>query len=205
MKKVVIADHHPVTRHGIRNLLPPEEFKITGEVSHGDQLLETLKKRKPCILILELNMPGIKGFRILKEIKKQFPKTKTVIFSSFPQKIYALHCIKAGASGYFHKTTSSRNFSSFIKKISDGKILIEKEEIDIENPKNQKAALTPCTLSARETEVLNFLLEGHRNKEIAQMLKINEKTVSTYKSRLMKKLNLDNLAALINHSDALPL
>lgn len=206
MNKIIIADHHPITRIGIRDELHEanNRYRVIGEVSHGDALLSTLRREHPALLILELNMPGINGFQILRDIKNEFPDLKIVIFSSYPSEIYATHCINSGASGYIHKTTAPKEFSSIVKKIMEDKIFINKKRINDTNASWRKKVESHIKLSARETEVLNLLLEGHRNKDIARELEINEKTVSTYKSRLLKKLNLNNLAELINHSNALP-
>lgn len=207
MKKIVLADHHPLTRIGIKDQLlqANSNYSIIGEVSHGDKLLGTLKQKRPHLLVLELNMPGINGFQVLRDIKTKFPEIKIVIFSSYPVEIYALHCINSGANGYVHKTTSSKDFSKIVKSVISGETYINKK---INKNSLKKEGLETIKdrykkLSIRETEVLNLLLEGHRNKDIALQLDINEKTVSTYKSRLLKKLKVNNLAKLINHTNAL--
>src|SRR5690554_2383623 len=207
MVQIVLADHHPLTRIGIKDqiLQANSSYSVIGEVAHGDKLLPTLKQKRPNLLDLELSMPGIDGFQILRDIKSKFPELKIVVFSSYPDEIYAQHCINSGAQGYVHKTTSSKEFSKIIKSIVNGETYINKK-IKKKNPEN--AALETIKdrykkLSIRETEVLNLLLQGHRNKDIAVLLDINEKTVSTYKSRLLKKLKVNNLAKLINHTKAL--
>lgn len=206
---VIIADHHPLTRRGVRDILEEasNNFKVIDEVSNGDFLMDTLKRSTPALLILELNMPGINGFQILRNIKRQYPSLKVVIFTAYPDEIYAMHCINSGASAYIHKTTPPKEFASIINRVMDNRVFINKKYFDESSSSTtiQKKTTLPRLgrLSARETEVLNLLLEGHRNKDIASQLSINEKTVSTYKSRLLKKLNLSNLAELINHSNAL--
>lgn len=207
MKKIVIADPHPITRRGIKELLQnSESFKVIGEVSNGNELIKVLAKKKPAVLVLELDMPGVIGFKIFNEVLKALPKIKIVVFSSYPEEIYAAHSIKTGAKGYIHKTASANQFLKALKIVISGNTYLSKETRD-----TSKKSLTTASiknrynqLSTREIEVLDLLVAGKRNKDIAALLGINEKTVSTYKSRLLKKLNIKNLAELISHSRALP-
>lgn len=204
MKKVVIADHHPVTRKGISVLLnATNEYTIVGKVAIGSDLLKCLEKERPDILILELDIPEINGFHALRSIREEFPKTRIAIFSSHPEEIYALRSIKSGAAGYISKTASKEVFLQAIKRISLGGIFLNDQLTAAMNSKsvNDNTIVGRYKkLSAREIEVLNLLSNGKRNKDIATLLEINEKTVSTYKTRLLKKLNVTSLAELINQA-----
>lgn len=204
MKKVVIADHHPVTRTGASMLLDQTEaYSIVGHVSRGSELLECLEKEKPDILILELNIPEINGFHALRSIRDEFPRVRIAIFSSLPEEIYALRSIKSGAAGYIPKTTPEETFIQAVRKIALGGVFLNDELAAAFNSKsvNDNTLVGRYKkLSAREVEVLNLLSSGKRNKDIAALLEINEKTVSTYKTRLLKKLKISNLAELINQA-----
>jgi len=204
MKKVVIADHHPVTRKGASILLDStNEYNIVGKVSRGSELLRCLEEERPDILILELNIPEINGFHALRSIREEFPKTKIAIFSSHPEEIYALRSIKSGAAGYIPKTSSTEEFLNAIKRISLGGIYLNDElaaAFSSRSVNDNTIVGRYKKLSAREIEVLNLLSNGKRNKDIASLLEINEKTVSTYKTRLLKKLNVTSLAELINQA-----
>ncbi|MDP2686188.1 MAG: response regulator transcription factor [Aequorivita sp.] len=204
MKKIVIADHHPVTRKGISVLLDKtNEYTIVGKVAKGSELLKCLEKERPDILILELDIPEINGFHALRSIREEFPKTRIAIFSSHPEEIYALRSIKSGAAGYIPKTTSKKVFLQAIKRIALGGIYLNEELAATLNSKSVNDDTIGGRykkLSTREIEVLNLLSNGKRNKDIASLLEINEKTVSTYKTRLLKKLNVTSLADLINQA-----
>ncbi|WP_347374174.1 response regulator transcription factor [Aequorivita sp. Q41] len=204
MKKVVIADHHPITRKGIAALLDgTNEYLIVGKVSRGHELLQCLERERPDILILELDIPEMNGFHALRSIRNEFPNTRVVIFSSHPEEIYAMRSIKSGAAGYIPKTSSKEIFLQAIKRISSGSIFLnEKIEQAYNNKSNTDNTIVGRykKLSAREVEVLNLLSNGKRNKDIASLLEINEKTVSTYKTRLLKKLNVSSLAEMINQA-----
>lgn len=204
MKKVVIADHHPVTRKGASVLLDStNEYNIVGKVSRGSELLKCLEEERPDILILELNIPEINGFHALRSIREEFPKTRIAIFSSHPEEIYALRSIKSGAAGYIPKTSSSEEFLQAIKRIALGGVYLNDElaaAFSSRSVNDNTIVGRYKKLSAREIEVLNLLSNGKRNKDIASLLEINEKTVSTYKTRLLKKLNVTSLAELINQA-----
>jgi len=154
-------------------------------------------------LILELNIPEINGFHALRSIREEFPKTRIAIFSSHPEEIYALRSIKSGAAGYIPKTSSSEEFLQAIKRIALGGVYLNDElaaAFSSRSVNDNTIVGRYKKLSAREIEVLNLLSNGKRNKDIASLLEINEKTVSTYKTRLLKKLNVTSLAELINQA-----
>lgn len=204
MKKIVIADHHPVTRKGITCMLKKsKDFAIVGKVNNGEELFKNLKEVSPDILIMEIDMPQINGINVLRTIKTEYPQTRVLIFSTHPEEIYALRSIKSGAAGYVPKTASTKVFLKALKRIAKGGIFLNEELTSTFTSRNvgESSAISRYKkLSSREIEVLNLLSSGKRNKDIANALDINEKTVSTYKTRLLKKLKVDNLADLINQS-----
>lgn len=204
MKTLVIADHHPVTRKGVSCMLKKNtNFTIIGRASNRDELYQSLREDKPDILIMEIDMPNINGINALRSIKTEFPETRVLIFSTHPEEIYALRAIKSGAAGYVPKTASTKLFLKALKQIAKGGIFLNEELTSTFTSRNvgESSAISRYKkLSSREIEVLNLLSSGKRNKDIANALDINEKTVSTYKTRLLKKLKVDNLADLIHQS-----
>lgn len=210
MSTILIADHHPITRVGISSLLSEnEDLKVIENVTSGQELFKYLKSHElPDVLIIELDLPEINGINALRTIKSQFPGTKMLIFSCHPEEMYAISAIKAGASGYLAKTVSTDILQQAIQQVARGGIYLNKNITDrINSGVNQNNGLISKfkKLSTREAEVLNMLATGKRNKEIAEVLDINEKTVSTYKTRLLKKLKVDNLADLIHQTRLLQL
>lgn len=209
MNKILIADQHPITRMGISNLLETEGiYELTGIVTNGKDLYRSLKMNIPDVLILEIDLPEVNGITALRNIKTDFPGVKMLVLSCHPEELYALNAIKAGASGYLSKTASTEKLREAIYQVARGGIYLNKEISDKLNSgssSSKKLISNYKKLSTREIEVLNLLSTGRRNKEIAHALEINEKTVSTYKTRLLKKLRVDNLADLINQSRLLQL
>jgi len=198
MKKIVIADHHPVTRKGISCLLKKDtNFSVVGKANNGNELFNKLESQNPDILIMEIDMPQINGINALRGIKAKFPNLRVLIFSTHPEEIYAMRSIKSGAAGYVPKTASSKILIKALNQIRKGGIFLNEEltsTFTIRNVGETSAISRYKKLSSREIEVLNLLSSGKRNKDIATALNINEKTVSTYKTRLLKKLKVDNLA-----------
>lgn len=206
MSKVLIADHHPISQKGITSILESERYisyKIAGYVTDGNDLLGALTSKDVDILILEIDIPNLNSITALKTIKKEFPRLKILVVSCHPEEMYALSAIKYGARGYIAKTATLDRILSAVNQVEKGGIYLNdalSERLVHEGNTTQGLAFKYKKLSSREIEVLNLLSNGKRNKEIAHDLEINEKTVSTYKMRLLKKLEAQNVAELIKHA-----
>jgi len=208
MIKVLIADNHPVVRLGIKQVLESSsDIEIIADVSTTSELFETLKKVSPDVVILEMDIPEINGIATLRKLKLEFPDIKTLMYSGQSEDVYALSTIRAGAYGYLSKTADVDYIISAVKKVSEGNMFITNELAQrlAFDEGTQKPRRFFRKLSSREVEVLKLLASGKRNKEVAEGLNLNEKTVSTYKARLMKKLNVDNLVDLLQQAKALEL
>ncbi len=209
MSSVLIADHHPITREGITSLLRSnEDVEVIGHVTTGNELSRFLKHQIPDLLIMEIDLPQINGITALRTLKAEYSGLKILVLSYHPEEMYALSAIKSGASGYISKTVSTEILKMAILQVIRGGIYLNKDITERLNSgifKNNGLISKFKKLSTREAEVLNLLSKGKRNKDIAEALTINEKTVSTYKTRLLKKLKVDNVADLIHQSRLLQL
>ena len=208
MIKVIVADNHPIVRFGIKSLLQQQQdFQVIGDVPTTTALFELLHREQPDVLILELDIPECNGIAALRKVKKDHPDLKVLIYSGQSEDVYALSTIRAGASGYLCKHADMANLTQAIEKIGAGGIFITNELAQrlAFDEGTQKPRRFFRKLSTREMEVLKMLANGKRNKEVAKGLNLNEKTVSTYKARLMKKLNVDNMVDLLQQAKALEL
>ncbi|MCK0161805.1 response regulator transcription factor [Allomuricauda sp. F6463D] len=208
MIKVLIADNHPVVRLGIKKVLESSsDIEVIADVSTTEELFNTLKNITPDVIILEMDIPEINGIATLRKMKLEFPDIKTLMYSGQSEDVYALSTIRAGAFGYLSKTADVEYIISAVKKVSEGNMFITNELAQrlAFDESTQKPRRFFRKLSSREVEVLKLLASGKRNKEVAEGLNLNEKTVSTYKARLMKKLNVDNLVDLLQQAKALEL
>ena len=208
MIKLLVVDHHPIIRKGLELLfITSPHIQIVGSLDHGEAIFDFLKNSAVDIIICEIDLPKLNGITALRRLNKEFPNIKVIMFSAQPEEVYAINTIKAGASGYLGKTANIITLKEAILKVHDGGIYLS-------NDLAQRLALGKRVsrsgsfykkLSTREIEVLKLISIGRKNKEIAIELDINEKTVSTYKARLMKKLNVTNIVDLINRSKLLEL
>lgn len=208
MITILIADSHPIVRLGIKQVLASASgFEVIGDVSSTTELFAALEKVTPDVVMLEMDIPEINGIATLRKIKQDFPSTKVLMYSGQSEDVYALSTIRAGAFGYLSKTASVDYIISAIKKVSEGNMFITNELAQrlAFDEGTQKPRRFFRKLSTREVEVLKLLASGKRNKEVAEGLNLNEKTVSTYKARLMRKLNVDNLVDLLQQAKALEL
>jgi len=203
MIKLLIADNHPITRKGLEILFSAtSNIKIVGSVDDGEAILDFVKKNPVDIILTETDFPKLNGLTVLRHLKNDFPDIKTIILSSQPEEVYAINAIKAGASGYISKSENVITINEAILKVNEG-------GIHLSNDLTQQLAFGTRVnkggnfykkLSTREAEVLKLLTIGRKNKEISKELDINEKTVSTYKARLMRKLKVTNLVDLVNQA-----
>ena len=202
MIRVLVADHQPIVSYGIRMLFENStDIKIINTTSTAKQLLEYLKKSNTDIVLMSIDLTDINGITVLRSIKKEFRDVAVIVFSTHPEDIYAISAIKAGASGYLSKSVTTATIKRAVLKVYKGGIHVSKELAQtLTFEKNSQGTMNLYKkLSTREVEVLKLISSGKRNNEIASQLDINEKTVSTYKLRLMKKLNVSNLVELIDH------
>ena len=208
MITVLIADNHPIVRLGIKNVLDQSEgIEVIADVSSTSELFSALERITPDVVILEMDIPEINGIATLRKIKQEFPDVKVLMYSGQSEDVYALSTIRAGAFGYLSKTSELDYIVSAVKKVSEGNMFITNELAQrlAFDEGSQKPRRFFRKLSSREVEVLKLLASGKRNKEVAEGLNLNEKTVSTYKARLMRKLNVDNLVDLLQQAKALEL
>lgn len=208
MINVLIADSHPIVRLGIKQVLASASgFEIVADVSSTTELFAALEKVIPDVVMLEMDIPEINGIATLRKIKEEFPTTKVLMYSGQSEDVYALSTIRAGAFGYLSKTANVDYIISALKKVAEGNMFITNELAQrlAFDEGTQKPRRFFRKLSTREVEVLKLLASGKRNKEVAEGLNLNEKTVSTYKARLMRKLNVDNLVDLLQQAKALEL
>lgn len=203
MIKLLIADNHPIIRKGLELLFSSSSnIKIVGSVEDGEAIIDFIKKVPVDIILTEIDLPKLNGLTLLRVLKTEFPDVKTLIFSGQPEEVYAINAIKAGAAGYISKTVNIITVSEAILKVNDGDIYLSDEynkQLKLGKKINRTGSFYK-KLSTREAEVLKLLCIGRKNKEVAKELKINEKTVSTYKARLMKKLKVTNLVDLVTQA-----
>ncbi|WP_335964575.1 response regulator transcription factor [Galbibacter sp. PAP.153] len=208
MIKVLVADNHPIVRIGLETALKKNDIvEIIGNVSTTSELFSVLSSKQPDVVLLEMDIPEVNGITALRKLKRDYGNVKVLIYSGKPEDVYALSTLRAGASGYVSKTAPIETLTGAIEKVAEGGMFITNElaqRLAFDESTNKPRKLFR-KLSTREVEVLKLLSAGKRNKQVAEELNLNEKTVSTYKARLMRKLNVDNMVDMLQQAKALEL
>ena len=199
MINILIADDHAIIRKGLIQLLTEafSDAKIT-EVGNGIELLRKVRDNKYNIVISDLSMPGRSGLESLKQLKEEFPKLSVLILSMHPEDQYALRVLKAGASGYLCKESASEELVNAVRIILGGRKYISQAVAEklAENIGQDPNKAIHEALSDREYEVLKLIAKGNTVSEISEILSLSLTTISTYRSRILSKMNLRTNAEL---------
>lgn len=206
MVKIGLADNHPVVHYGIRAYYKEHaDVSLVGIVDNFEMVSEMLKRKEIDVLLLDLELEGLSSINLIKNLLKDFPKVKIILFSNLNEQIYAPNAIKAGVFAFVQKTEKLDVLTSTIIKVNRGAVIFSdavKKNMALIS-KQAKSERLYRKLSSREIEVLRYLSNGKKNKEVAEALHLNEKTISTYKLRLLAKLNVTNLVDLVNKAKTL--
>ena len=206
MINVCIADNFPVVHFGIKSYFKDHsEISIVSNIGNFSMIQDALKTKKIDVLVLDLELNGLSSIFDVKAILKNNPNTKVIVFSGLSEQIYAPNAIKSGVSAYVHKSEKLETLGNVIIKVSHGDIILSdsvKKNLALIGRQNKSERLYR-KLSNREIEVLRYLSDGKKNNEISKILHLNEKTISTYKLRLLTKLNVTNLVDLLNKAKKL--
>lgn len=199
MIKICIADNNPVIYQGIKSYLKDSvDFDVIGHVTSLEDLHELLDNKVVHLVILDIELNGLSSIRDVKILVKDFPSTKFFIFSNVSEVLYANNALKVGVRGYLEKNVTMKDFGAAIKSVANGNIFVTEAIKNLNQNDSKNSERLHKKLSAREIEVLKYLADGKKNKEIAKTLGLDEKTISTYKLRLLHKLNVTNLIDLVN-------
>ena len=203
MINILIVDDHLIVREGIKRIINSTAgMNVVAEASSGMEALELIWKNKYDLILLDISMPGQNGLQTLKQIKKHDENVPVLMLSMHSEEQYAMRSMKAGASGYMTKETASSSLVKAIRKINDGRKFITQEVAELlATDLYHKHDKKPHEyLSDREFEVLKMIAKGDSIKIIAKNLSISPKTVSTYRSRILEKLDLETNSDIIHYA-----
>ncbi len=200
MTRILIADDHHVIRMGLRILLEQHGYIVVGEVSSGLDVARACRDLQPDIVILDIDLPGMDGFEVLRRLNTHDFSVKVLIFSAMPTDGYSIRCSRLGAVGYVSKADDINELISAINMVIKGytmfPIVSSSRVNKIKELESEQDLID--SLSVRELAVLKYLSRGYRVTQISQELQLSDKTISTYKARLLTKLGFDNIADLID-------
>lgn len=203
MINIIIADDHSVVRRGIKQILADEaDMQVNGEANNADELMKMLNEQKWDLLILDITMPGKSGLDALIDIKQVKPELKILILSMHPEEEIALRALKSGADGYLNKESVPGELIRAIKKVlSGGKYISSALAEAIIFSNTSDAYREPHEeLSEREFQVLCLIASGLSLTEIADKFSLSVKTISTYRSRILEKMDLKSNVELTHYA-----
>ncbi len=206
MIKVLITDDHPIVRIGIKQILEDDKsIGLVHEAGNGKELFEKMRMQRYNVILLDISLPGRSGLDLIGQIKKIQPDIAVLILSIYTEEMYAMTALKYGASGYLTKTSAPEELISAIHKVNGGGKYISSSlagKLASNFFDDLKTSFHPV-LSPREMDVLILLAAGKTVAEIASELSLSPKTISTYRSRLLTKLNLRTTSELIRYGISL--
>lgn len=203
MVKVLVADDYAIVREGLKKILAQTpNLVVAGEARNGDAVLEKVRTEQWDVLVLDMALPGPEGLVVLRQVKRECPGLPVLVLSRYAEEQYAIMALKAGASGYLSKESTPEELIVAIGKVAQGGRYVSPALMDrfvsglgsdLEEPRHD-------TLSEREFQVFKMIAGGKTLTESARLLGLSVKTISTHRSRVLKKMRMKTNADLIHYA-----
>jgi two-component system, NarL family, invasion response regulator UvrY len=198
--RVLLADDHGIVRAGLRRLIEEsDDMSVVEEASDGREAIAKTASSLPDVAVVDISMPGMDGLEVITQIKALFPKLPILVLTMHEEEQYVIRALKVGAMGYVTKRSAPEQLVQAIRKVhGGGRFLSDSaaEALAARLSRGESGSSSLDSLSNREIQVLRCLALGRTNREIADTYGLSIKTVDTYRSRLLAKLNLRNNAEL---------
>ena len=200
MIKVLLADDHSIVREGLRRIVEESgDIEVVAEAADGRAAVLAVRREEPDVAVIDISMPVLDGLEVITQLKAEFPNIPILVLTMHEEHQYVIRAIETGAMGYITKQSAPEQLVNAIRKVHSGARFLTDdaaEALALRVAKGNQIQSPLETLSTRELQVLRRLALGNTNREIAAAFHISIKTVDTYRSRLLKKLNLRNNADL---------
>jgi DNA-binding NarL/FixJ family response regulator len=197
---VFIADDHAIVREGLATILDAQpDIEVLGCAGNGREALVQVLRLLPRVVILDITMPELDGIETARQILAKLPNTLVIILSMHSSAQHVFHALEAGARGYLLKESAGKEIIAAVRMIQTGRRYLSPKvaEIVAEGLSDRSSVSPLDSLSKREREILKLVADGHSSAAIGLMLHLSPKTVDSYRSRLMQKLHISDLAGLI--------
>lgn len=202
MIRVVIVDDHPIVRKGLRSeLSETSDIKVIDEAGDGDEALEKARVHKPDIILLDISLPGRNGYEVLKQLRSEYPQIRVLILTTYPEKQYAVRCLRGGAYGYLTKDSAPEELITAIRKIAQGRkyVGVSLGEILATEIDTLSNRLPHEDLSDREFQVLCLIGQGKTVSQVAEILSLSLSTINTHRAHILEKMHMGTTAQLIRY------
>jgi len=205
--EVMIVDDHPVFRQGLRNVLAAhEDIRIVGEATDGQEAIERAQELLPDVVMMDINLPTLNGLQATRKLKALCPEVNVIMLTAYDDEEQVYHAIRAGASAYYAKDVSPERLVDVIRHVSRGQYVINETVLDEEGIGKwllkefrrfgggtfEKEERFFAPLSPREMEILELVIQGMSNREIAYHLGISHQTVKNHMTAILRKLSVDD-------------
>jgi DNA-binding NarL/FixJ family response regulator len=199
--RVVLADDHPVVRHGLRGLLEREGFAVVGEAADGKEAIRIARELRPDVAVLDLSMPLVSGLEAARSLQSEEVVKGVVLLTVHREDHYVLEALRAGIRGYVLKSQAPQDIAEAIRRVAKGGVYLSPglSELLLDAYVNRREPVAD-PLSPRERQVLQLVAEGKTTKEVAVVLDISVKTADSHRTRLMKKLDIHETAGLVRYA-----
>jgi DNA-binding NarL/FixJ family response regulator len=210
MKKIriLVVDDHPLARFGIKNQLKDvEDLVVVGEAEDGEVAMQKVKELHPDVVILDLFIPVLSGFEVVKLVRRDFPEVHVMILTAYEQEEYLHQALEFGAEGYLLKSAEKEELMAGVRAVSKGerafspriKEFIVKGYLT-NRDFNRSNQLPPTSLTTREKEILDLVSQGLTNQQIAEKLFISSRTIDTHRTNIMHKIGVHDVAHLVRYA-----
>lgn len=199
--KLLLVDDHKVVRTGLRLVFENEKnIEIVADVGNGEKALLEVRKHHPDVVISDISMPEMNGIELTERIIADFPNTSVLILSMHNDEEYIIDALEAGAMGYIPKDSDETEIVSAVENLSNGKMYYSSSISDVfarKLIKKKGREVEEKKMTAREMEVIELIVNGYSNKEIATELTVSKRTIDNHRSNLMRKLKARNTADIV--------
>jgi DNA-binding NarL/FixJ family response regulator len=191
---VLLVDDHSLVRRGFRRLLEDEEdISVAGEASDGEEAVKLAAQLRPQVVVMDCALPGINGLQATRKILQALPETAVLMLSMHPEETWVHQALEAGARGYVLKNAMDLELGSAIRKVAAGETVLDASLSKRAGLKGER----DYGLTARELEILQFIVDGKSNKEIAAVLNLSANTIAVHRSNIMDALGIHKTAELV--------
>lgn len=203
--RVTLVEDHALVRAGIRSLLETSAgIDVVAEAKDGREALQTLRDHPSDVVVMDITMPGLNGIEATARVKKTFPNLKILMLSMYSNEEYVIQALRHGASGYLVKDSAASELERAIYAVARGERYLSDSasrhriERYLESPRDTQDPL--ARLTPRQREILQLVVEGHKTREIADMLNVSIKTIETHRAQLMDRLGIHDVAGLVRYA-----